>query len=63
VVVAPTVQDHLAGVRRLLADPDERKAMGARGLAAVRARYSWEAIEGDLLGFYAELRRGLRDSG
>ncbi len=63
VAVAPTVANHLAGVRRLLADPDERKAMGARGLAAVRARYSWEAIEADLLGFYAELCRGLRDSG
>ena len=63
VAVPVTVEGHLAGVRRLLGDPAARAEMGARGLAAVRARYSWEAIEGDLLAFYADLCRGLRADG
>jgi glycosyltransferase involved in cell wall biosynthesis len=63
VAVPVTVDGHLAGVRRLLADPEERGTMGRRGLAAVRARYSWEVIEGDLLAFYADLCRGLPADG
>lgn len=59
VAVPVSVEGHLAGVRQLLADPDGRRAMGTRGLAAVRERYSWESIEGDLLDLYAGLCRGL----
>ena len=59
VAVPPTVEGHVEGVRRLLGDPAGREAIGARGRAAVRERCSWEAIEGDLLAFYAELCRGL----
>jgi glycosyltransferase involved in cell wall biosynthesis len=33
--------------------------MGERGREAVRERYSWEAIEGHLVDFYAELCKGL----
>jgi len=57
--VPVSVAGHVEGVRELLADPAERHAMGERGRTAVRERYSWEAIEGDLLAFYAELCRGL----
>ena len=57
--VPVSVEGHVAGVRRLMDDRTGRKAMGERGRAAVRDRYSWEAIEGDLLAFYAELCKGL----
>jgi glycosyltransferase involved in cell wall biosynthesis len=57
--VPVSVAGHVAGVRQLLADPAARRAMGERGRAAVRDRYSWEAIEGELLAFYGELRKGL----
>jgi len=57
--VTPTVEGHLGGVRRLLADRAEVRRMGERGREAVRERYSWEAVEGDLGAFYAELCRGL----
>jgi glycosyltransferase involved in cell wall biosynthesis len=50
---------HLAGVRRLLADRDEVRRMGERGRKAVRERYSWEAIEAELVAFYARLCHGL----
>jgi glycosyltransferase involved in cell wall biosynthesis len=33
--------------------------MGERGYRSVRERYSWEAVEGDLVDFYAEVCRGL----
>jgi len=58
--VPPDVDGHLAGVRRLLADRDELAAMGARGRAAVERAYSWEAVEGDLVAFYAALTAGVR---
>ncbi|MCX6373786.1 MAG: glycosyltransferase family 4 protein [Actinobacteria bacterium] len=57
--VPPTVEGHVDGVRRLLADPHECARMGERGRRAVRERYSWEAIEGHLVDFYAELCKGL----
>jgi len=50
---------HLAGIRRLLADRREVGAMGERGRRAVARRYSWEAIEGDLVDFYGSLCAGL----
>ena len=57
--VPPTVEGHVDGVRRLHADRDEVHRMGERGREAVRERYSWEAVEGDLVAFYAELCSGL----
>ncbi|MFA4965365.1 MAG: glycosyltransferase family 4 protein [Thermoleophilia bacterium] len=59
IAVPPTVDGHVAGVQRLLADRAEVARMGARGFEAVRKRYSWESAEGRLLGFYEELCRGL----
>jgi glycosyltransferase involved in cell wall biosynthesis len=50
---------HLSGIRRLLANRREVAAMGARGHRAVARRYSWEAIEGDLVDFYGSLCAGL----
>jgi glycosyltransferase involved in cell wall biosynthesis len=32
--------------------------MGARGRRAVKRRYSWEAIRGDLVDFYDRLTKG-----
>jgi hypothetical protein len=56
VAVEPGVAGHLAGVRTLLdTDREALSEMGARARAAVEARYSWEAIEGRLVDFYAEL--------
>jgi glycosyltransferase involved in cell wall biosynthesis len=56
VLVPPTVEGHLAGVRSLLAARSEIAAMGRRGREAVCGRYSWEVIEHRLVDFYAELR-------
>lgn len=42
-------------VLALGADPDERRAMGERGHAAVLARYHWDATVTDLLRLYDEL--------
>lgn len=56
--VPPSVDEHVSGVRRLLAAGDEVRAMGERGRTAVRERYSWEAIEGRLIGFYDRLLDG-----
>jgi glycosyltransferase involved in cell wall biosynthesis len=53
------VEGHLRGLRRLLANRRELPAMGARGARAVERRYSWEAIEGDLVDFYESLCAGL----
>jgi glycosyltransferase involved in cell wall biosynthesis len=58
--VPPGVDGHLAGVRRLLANRGALAEMGARGRAAVRRAYSWEAVEGDLVDFYGSLTAGLR---
>ena len=59
IAVPPTVEGHVAGVRRLLAEREETRRMGERGFAAVRERYSWEAAEGDLVAFCEELCRDL----
>jgi hypothetical protein len=59
VAVPPTEIGHLDGVRRLLAARAELPAMGARGREAVARRYSWEAIEGDLVDFYGSLTEEL----
>ena len=55
ITVPPTVEGHLAGVRRLLADRAALRVMGERGRAVARERYSWEAVEGELVDFYARL--------
>jgi glycosyltransferase involved in cell wall biosynthesis len=57
--VPASVEGHLAGVRRLLANRADIPAMGARGRAAVERQHSWEAIEGDLVHFYGSLCAGL----
>jgi glycosyltransferase involved in cell wall biosynthesis len=54
-VVPPTVAGHAAGVLELAAHRETAAEMGRRGREAVRARYSWETIEGRLLDFYATL--------
>ncbi|HQH22291.1 MAG TPA: glycosyltransferase [Thermoleophilia bacterium] len=56
--VEPNVQGHLAGVRRLLARRADLPGMGARARAAVARRYSWEAVERDLVDFYGALCSG-----
>jgi glycosyltransferase involved in cell wall biosynthesis len=57
--VTASPEGHLAGVRRLLANRSDISEMGARGRAAVERRYSWEAVEGDLVDFYGSLCAGL----
>ena len=39
----------------LAADPEEARAMGARGRRAVLDRYHWEATVQDLIAMYREL--------
>ncbi len=56
--VEPGAEGHLRGVRRLLADRAALPAMGARGRRAVERRYSWEAVQGDLVDFYDRMTRG-----
>ena len=53
--VEPGPEGHLDGVRRLLADRSYLPKMGARGRSAVERRYSWEAVQGDLVDFYDRL--------
>ena len=53
--VAPDVEGHLGGIRRLTADREAVRAMGQRARAAVRERYCWEAVEERFLDFYARL--------
>ena len=53
--VPPGVEGHLGGLRRLLAERTALPEMGARGRAAVERRYSWEAVQGDLVDFYDRL--------
>jgi glycosyltransferase involved in cell wall biosynthesis len=57
--VTPSDAGHLDGVRRLLAARADLPAMGARGREAVARRYSWEAVESDLVDFYGSLCAGL----
>ncbi len=57
--VPPSATGHLDGVRRLLDARAELPGMGARGREAVARRYSWEAVEGDLVDFYGSLCAGL----
>jgi glycosyltransferase involved in cell wall biosynthesis len=56
-VVADTIRPEAIarGIRRVLADPAEAAAMGARGRAAVVDRYNWEASAKVLRGVYAEV--------
>jgi len=56
VVVDTTRPEAIAwAIVRILADPDEASAMGARGRAAVVDRYNWEASAKVLNEVYAEL--------
>jgi hypothetical protein len=57
--VEPSVEGHLRGLRRLLANRSAIPEMGARGRRAVERRYSWEVVEGDLVDFYGSLCAGL----
>jgi len=56
--VEPGVEGHLRGLRRLLANRSALPEMGARARRAVERRYSWEAVEGDLVDFYGSLCAG-----
>ena len=61
VTVDPERPSAIAGaLESLAADPDARRTMGLRGVAAVRDRFSWSVAESVLLEAYAELesRRG-----
>ncbi len=62
IVVPPTVDGHLEGLRRLMADRAGLRAMGERGRSAARERYSWEAVEGQLVDFYERLCAPRRES-
>ena len=54
--LAPPDPEALADtIRRLLADPDRRLDLAARGLQAVRSRYSWNACIAELDDVYEEL--------
>lgn len=56
VTVDPQRPDAIAhALESLAADPQTRKEMGARGMAAVRDRFSWSVAESVLLEAYAEL--------
>ncbi len=57
--VEPGAEGHLRGLRRLLANRRALPEMGARGRRAVERRYSWEAVESDLVDFYGSLCAGL----
>jgi glycosyltransferase involved in cell wall biosynthesis len=59
VAVPPGIDGHLAGVRTLLAERSSLPEMGARGRRAVERRYSWEAVQEDLVAFYGSLCAGL----
>jgi glycosyltransferase involved in cell wall biosynthesis len=43
------------GIREILADPDEAKAMGERGRGAVAERYNWESAAAELRAVYGEI--------
>jgi glycosyltransferase involved in cell wall biosynthesis len=56
ICVDPTEPTAIAdGLRRLLDDPDEATAMGARGATAIRDRYNWGVAEQALLAAYARI--------
>jgi glycosyltransferase involved in cell wall biosynthesis len=58
VLVDPSnAEDVAAALRRLLDEPDEARALGERGRAAVRERYKWERESAALLGLYDRLAR------
>lgn len=54
-VVAPSVDGHLRGVRELLAERASIGAMGERGRRAALARYGWATAEAALIHFYGRL--------
>ena len=54
-VSADDAAAHARALMHLLTHPAEARAMGERGRAAVRARYSWEAEQERLLELYREL--------
>ena len=59
VVVDPTRPEAIArGIRRVLADPAEAAAMGARGRAAVEERFNWGASAAVLRDAYEHLGDG-----
>ena len=60
IAVEPGAEGHLRGLRRLLVNRRALPEMGARGRRAVERRYSWEAVQGDLVDFYGSLCAGLR---
>jgi glycosyltransferase involved in cell wall biosynthesis len=57
-VVVDTTRPELiaSAVNRILADPEEARAMGERGRAAVDERYNWSTAAETLLSVYAGLR-------
>jgi glycosyltransferase involved in cell wall biosynthesis len=57
--VEPGAEGHLRGLRRLLMNRGALPEMGARGRRAVERRYSWEAVQDDLVAFYGSLCAGL----
>ena len=61
ILVPANVEGHLDGVRRLMADRAGTAAMGARGRAAMRRTYSWEALGERFLDFYARVCAPTRD--
>ncbi len=44
-----------AAIVTLLADPDLRKRMGARGSARIRTHHSWQAVTGRLTAFFSKV--------
>ena len=43
-------------LEELLADPEERRAMGARGRALAESRYTWDRVADETLAMYDEVR-------
>jgi glycosyltransferase involved in cell wall biosynthesis len=46
-----------AAIEGLLANPDERRALGERAAAAAAGAFSWDGIAERTLALYEELRR------
>jgi phosphatidylinositol alpha-1,6-mannosyltransferase len=53
-VVAATTDELTHALRGLLADRGKLRAMGEKGRALVRARYSWETIADEFVATYQE---------